>query len=211
MDNLRFFGLALGLFAAVFFGVKSMLAVEPLKPDARVPTFHRVDSNDPRIKLMQSSESDGDPTRDRLRHEVLDYTKALSDDPCNERLKADYIKAVSNYARAWFSIVPCLRTRSCRNADWPNVERAAEAFGSPLDHRMREAMRSLHAKHIFKPGDFTSDTAFLVAGLTGDRTLDPAAGTITIGPVNVQNAVAQRNLEDVQTRLDDTQPNVCGG
>ena len=46
MDNLRFFGLALGMFAAVFFGMKWFLTVQPLKPDARLPTFQRVDIND---------------------------------------------------------------------------------------------------------------------------------------------------------------------
>jgi hypothetical protein len=176
MDSIRFYALAAGLFFAVFLGGKWLLTptVVPLQPDARLPTFQRVDPDDPRIKLEQSSVGDNDATRDRLRNEVLDYAEALHDDPCNEILKKNYIKAVVAYARAWISIVPCIGTQTCRNADSPLLERAQHAFGTPLDLRVREAMRSAHARAAFGTGDFPKDTVNLVANLAADGAINSA-------------------------------------
>ena len=177
MDTLRFLGLAALMFAAAFLGMNWQLRVEPLKPDPRVPTFQRVDTDSPAYKLAQSSTSDGDPTRDRLRHEVLDYAKALSDDPCNPAVKHYYIKAVVAYARAWLSIAPCVATRSCGSSDSQRLERARQAFGSPLDARVRDAMTHVHAKGIFGPADFPRDTVRLVADLAADGAINSAEDT----------------------------------
>jgi hypothetical protein len=213
MDNLRFFGLAVGMFAAVFFGMKWFLTVQPLQPDARVPTFQRYDPDSPRAQLESSSIGDDDPTRDRLRHEVLDYAKALSDDPCNKTLKKHYVQAVNDYARAWLSIVPCFATLSCRSADSKNLDRATQAFGSPLDRRVREAMQQLHAKRIFKLGDFPNDDSLLVAYLANDGVLSTlAAKTMPNGPVNAQSDARQQpSFADVQSQLvDGTVQPACG-
>lgn len=214
MDNLRFFGLALGMFAAVFFGMKWVLTVQPLKPDARLPTFQRVDINDPKYKLQQSSITDGDATRDRLRMELLDYAQSLASDPCNEPLKKHYIEAANDYARAWISIVPCIRTQTCGQSNSQKLDLAAHAFGTPMDHRLREAMRQLHAKGLFKLGDFPDDTAFLVAELAADGAINPrVARTTGNGPVNAQNDPRRHpSFDEIRARLDDTPPqNVCGG
>lgn len=175
MGNLRFAGTVIVLFLAVFLGVKWLFEVHPLQPDSRLPTFHHVDADSPRIKLEQSSVSDNDPTRDRLRSEVLDYAKALGDDPCNGVLKAHYIKAVTDYARAWISIAPCLGTHTCSGSNSPNMDRAARAFGSPLDLRVRDAMHKVHAKGVFGIGDFPKETVSLVSELAADGSINPAA------------------------------------
>jgi hypothetical protein len=173
MSTLRFLGLAAGMFAAVFFGMKWLFTVHPLKPDARLPAFQQVDKDSPRFQLEQSSISDDDATRDRLRHEVLDGAKALDDDPCNDVVKGHYVKAVNDYARAYVAIAPCLGTRSCRASDSAKIERAQHAFGSPLDRRLREAMIKVHAKATFKLGDFPNDTAPLVAEMAADSEINP--------------------------------------
>lgn len=211
MESLRFFGLALGMFVAVFFGMKWYLTVEPLKPDARLPVFHRVDTNDPRYQLEQSSVSDGDAVRDRLRADLLDYAQSLDRDPCNHTLRTHYIEAADNYARAWTSIVPCLRTRTCGQSNSQKLDLAAHAFGTPLDHRVREAMRKLHAKVVFKLGDFPNDTAPLVAELAADGAINPRATRTTgNGPVNAQTAAqAGRGLPDFRTEFGGPAP-VCG-
>lgn len=175
MDHLRFATIAVVLFLAVFLGGRWLLQVRPLQPDARLPTFQHVDADSPRIKLEQSSVSDNDPTRDRLRNEVLDYAKALVDDPCNAVLKAHYVKAVIDYARAWISIAPCLGTHTCGGSDSRYIDRAAQAFGSPLDLRVRDAMRKVHAKGVFGIGDFPKDTVVLVSQLAADGSINPAA------------------------------------
>ena len=206
MDNLRFFGLALSMFVAVFFGMKWFLTPQPLRPDARVPTFQKVDPDSPRFKLEQSSVTDGDATRDRLRMELLDYTQSLAADPCNETLKKRYIEAANDYARAWISIVPCIRSRTCGQSDSKRLDLAAHAFGTPMDHRLREAMRELHGKGIFKLGDFPDDTAFLVAELAGDGAINPrAVRAMSNGPVNAQSDPRPHpDFAEIKARLSET-------
>jgi hypothetical protein len=209
MDTVRFFGLAAGMFAAVFLGMSWLFTVHPLKPDARVPTFQRVDKDSPRFQLEQSSVSDDDPTRDRLRHEVLDYAKALNDDPCNDRVKTHYIEAVANYAHAWLSIAPCFGSLTCRQADSKRLDLAQHAFGTPLDARLREAMQQVHAKGIFKHGDFPNETTPLVAAWANDGAIDPRVVNPTVR-VNA-DAPAAQSFEDVKAQLGGTPQNVCGG
>jgi hypothetical protein len=176
-STLRFAGIVAILFLTVFFGGKWLLEGRPLKPDPRLPNFQQVNPEDPRIKLEKTSVSDDDPTRDRLRKEVLDYTKPLGDDPCNKTLRAHYVKAVTDYARAWISIAPCLGTRTCGGSDSPLIERAAHAFGSPLDVRVRDAMAAVHAKGIFGPADFPKETIRLIGELAADPSINSAKDT----------------------------------
>jgi hypothetical protein len=176
MGSLRFIGIVAILFIAVFFGGKWLLEVRPLRASAWLPTYHRADKQDePHLKLEKTSASDNDPTRDRLRTEVLDYAKALGDDPCNGILKMHYIKAVTDYVRAWISIAPCLGTHSCRWSDSPRMDLATRAFGSPLDLRVRDAMQKVHGKGVFGIGDFPQDTVTLVSQLAADGSVNPDA------------------------------------
>jgi hypothetical protein len=176
MDNLRFYATAVGLFFVVFFGMKWALTVHPLKPDARIPTFHHVDTDSAEYKFQQSSASDNDPTRDRLRNDVIDYAKALKDDPCNQVLRANYIKAEVAYARAWISIVPCMANETC-SGSWERngTDRAVKAFGTPLDARVREAMAAAHTKARFGIGDFPRDTITVVSMMAADPLISPKA------------------------------------
>lgn len=177
MDNLRFFGLAAGLFIAVFFGMKRLLTVEPLKPDARLPMFQRVDANDPRTKLMQSPASDDDATRDRLRHDVLDSAEALNDDPYNAALKARYIEAASNHAKAWISIAPCFSSLTCNNSSWKTIENAQHALGSPLDARERLA---IYIANLFI-GIFSPTQTPISTASSPDKTIGDDAHLLSVG------------------------------
>jgi hypothetical protein len=164
MNTLRFLGLAAFMFAAAFLGTNWFLRVEPLRPDSHVTD-----------QFQQSSASDDDATRDRLRTELLDSVQSLAGDLCNPALKKHYIEAANNYARAWISMVPCTRSLTCSQSDSKRIDLAAKTFGTPMDDRVREAMRTLHDKHIFKLGDFPNDTAFFVAELAADGTINPRA------------------------------------
>ena len=126
---------------------------------------------------------------------MLDYAKAIHDDPCNEVLKKNYIKAVVAYARAWTSIVPCIGTQTCRGADSPLLDRAQHAFGTPLDLRVREAMRSAHARATFGTGDFPKDTVNMVANLAADGSINGAHRMPEFRHVKAQ-------LDDDSTRQD---------
>jgi hypothetical protein len=176
-STLRFAGIVVVLFLAVFFGGRWLFEVRPLKPDARLPMFQRVNPDDPRVKLEKSSVSDDDLTRDRLRKDVLEWAKPLQDDPCNKTLRTHYVKAATDYARAWISIAPCLGTQTCGSWDSSLTERAHHAFGSPLDLRVRDAMQAVHAKGIFGPADFPKETIHLLAALAADPSINPAEQT----------------------------------
>jgi hypothetical protein len=83
-------------------------------------------------------------------------------------LKARYVAAVVAYVRAWTSIAPCLAARTCGGSDSSLLDRARQAFGSPLDRRVRDAMQAVHAKATFGSGDFPQDTVHLVSDLAAD-------------------------------------------
>ena len=87
-------------------------------------------------------------------------------------MRANYIKAVVAYTRAWISIVPCLGTQICRGSKSALLDRAAQAFGTPLDLRVRDAMQQAHAKAIFGTRDFPKDTVHLVATLAADGSIN---------------------------------------
>jgi hypothetical protein len=135
-----------------------------------MPTFHSVEDEPRRVVDVS-----GDEVRDGLRGAVLTAVDNLQGDPCNPALKACYIQAVSKYARAWLSIAPCVGTRTCGSADGPRLDRAQKAFGSALDHRVREAMRKVHGTDIFVEGDFPRDVVILVAEMAGDGVISPYA------------------------------------
>jgi len=182
----RFLGLTAALLLASFFGTKWLLTIRPLPPDARVPMFRHVDPDDAGFKLQQSSASDDDAVRNRLRNEVIDYAKALYDDPCNKAVKAHYVAAVVAYVRAWMSIAPCLATQTCGGSDAPLLDRARQAFGSPLDRRVRDAMQTVHAKATFGSGDFPQDTVHMVSDLAADGSVLSAHETREFRHVTTQ-------------------------
>jgi hypothetical protein len=175
MSTARFVGLTIALLAFAYWA-QSMLAPRPLKPDARVSTFHRVDVDSPRYQVESSHASDEDSVRDALRHSALDAAQALADDPCNKAIKAHYIDAATNYARAWLSVASCVGTCS-RGSDehLRRLDLAQRAFGSPLDHRVWEAMAKAHQTDALVEGDFARDVAERVAELAADPVINPHA------------------------------------
>ena len=55
------------------------------------------------------------------------------------------------------------------------MDLAAQAFGSPLDLRVRDAMQKVHARGVFGIGDFPQDTVALVSQLAADGSVNPHA------------------------------------
>jgi multidrug efflux pump subunit AcrA (membrane-fusion protein) len=164
------------MFVIVFLAARWLPVWRPLKPDARVPTFHQVDVNDPRFQLEQTSfANDNDDVRNTLREAVLDEASALQEAPCDDAVKAHYIAAATRYARAWISVAPCVGTRTCRQSDSARLDLAQKAFGSPFDRRVREAMTRAHQTGAVARGDFPDDAARLVTQLAGDGLINPDA------------------------------------
>jgi hypothetical protein len=175
VQNLRTIAAALALSVAVFLTARWLLEppLQPLKPP--LPTFHRVDVNDPQFKLQSSFVSDNDPERDALRRAVLDAADALKDDPCDDSLKARYIVAAVNCARAWLKMSPCVGTRTCGQSDLARLELTQKAFGTPADHRVREAMSRVHMSGAIFKGDFPADAAVVLANLAPGPGINPNA------------------------------------
>jgi hypothetical protein len=178
MGTFRLLGIAAAMFVAAYLGVQWLFPGRPANP---LPTFHQVDPNDPGVKLEATSfASDNNAARDALRHAVLDAAKRFGDDPRNAATKALYVEAATQYAQAWLSIVPCIGTRTCCPADSPKLDRAAKAFGSPLDRRVREAMRKAHQARTLTSADFPKETVGLIAELAADETINPYAYPTTL-------------------------------
>jgi hypothetical protein len=170
----RLIGTALVLFVVSYAAVH-FFVVRSLKGNPRLPAFHTVDRDSLSKQVEDSHASDTDAVRDGLRWAVLDSAESLSTEPCNDRLKTRYVEAATSYARAWLSVAPCLGTRTCGSADDPLIRRASEAFGSPLDHRVRDSMKKVHATDAIREEDFSPDIVRHVALLASDPLINPSA------------------------------------
>jgi hypothetical protein len=175
MESIRFAGLIVGAFLMTFAVAFWLVVPRPLKPDPSLPTWHRVDVDSPQYKYESSNASDSDAVRDKLRNAVLEAADDLQSEPCNDAMKAHYIDAATKYARAWLSISPCVGTGTCGSSDNALLDRAQKAFGSPLDHRVREAMVKAHETGALKQGDFPNDAVVLVAQMARDPVISPRA------------------------------------
>lgn len=189
-STLRIAGSAVILFLAAFLLGQGLFAARPQRPDSLMPTFQLAGPNTPGGTLGQSAISDADRVRDHLRHQVLDFAKALGDDPCSPPLKKHYVNAVINYTRAWIRIAPCLGTHDCGAGDSQMMDRAARAFGSPLDLKVRDAMRTVHAKRSFGIDDFPIDTVTLVSQLVADGEINPVVDPRFDRVANFQHLVS---------------------
>jgi hypothetical protein len=174
MSNIRLAGFAFAALVATYLGVQWLMGPRPSPRE--VPAFHPIDVNSARYKYESSYASENDAVRDGFRRTVLDAANELDRDACNQDLKARYIDAASRYARAWLSLAPCLATdRACTASDESKLDRAQQAFSSPLDHRVREAMRRAHQGGSFQEGDFPREVVTLVAEMAADPTINPRA------------------------------------
>jgi len=95
----------------------------------------------------------------------------LPDD--TEDHQARYIEAAVKYTRARLSIAPCVATYTCSGADEARLDRAGEAFGTPLDRRVWEAMGQAHETDALRSSDFPKDVVGLVAETARDPVLNP--------------------------------------
>jgi hypothetical protein len=163
-----------GLVLISFLAFRWYLTPRPLAPSAALPTAHDVAVNDPRpapAKLAGAPEA----ARDRLRQATLDAAETLGSDPCNPVLKASYVKAATAYVRAWLSLAQCTGTSSCAPTDSGRLDQAAQAFGSPLDLRVRNAMAQVHKTGVLAIADFPPDVVRPLATMARDPMLDPRA------------------------------------
>ncbi len=151
-----------------------VVKVQPVKPSAEIPTFHRVTEGG----LERRPDVTGDRAHDALSEAALTAANNLKSDPCNPILKARYIEAANKYARAWLSIPPCAAQQTAAaRGDSARLNQAQKTFDSALDERAREAMQKAHETDIFVVGDFARDVAQQVAVFARDGVINPYAST----------------------------------
>jgi hypothetical protein len=158
MANIRYTCLAVALLTFAF--------VNPWLPKIVGPS-HQLEAS--------SVSDDNDIVRDGLRRTTLEAADQLSKDPCDTTAKARYIAAATEYAQAWLSIAPCVETQTCEWGDGPRLDRARRIFGSPLDHRVREAMQKAHRTGAVSRGDFPKGAVTMVAEMAADPVINPLA------------------------------------
>lgn len=166
---------ALVIFAVAFFGGRFLLGDRTPEPEPSPPAFESSDAASPQPRETTAFASDSDSERNALRNAVLTTAKELSGEPCSADLRTRYVEAATNYANARLNIAPCIGTKSCRPSDAARIERAQKAFGTSLDNRVRDAMSQAHSTGAVVEGDFTDDTAALVAEMASDPVINPDA------------------------------------
>ena len=165
MGTFRFALIAVGLFALTFVGIswamKSnpvvVVKVEPLKPDARIPTFEESVKKGIRKDWDNSktSQSDGNKERDKLRLELLQASIGYKLSPCDDTMKKNLVSAVTNYTRAWQAKFNCKAgVDGCPANEDDRIDFAAAAFKSAADVPVHKALAEAYAQGGVGPADF---------------------------------------------------------
>ena len=175
MSTVRFTLVAVGLFAMTFVGISwaskgfpvMTMRVEPLKPDARLPTFDESVKKGLRKdwESSKTSQSDGDKERDKLRLDLLQASNAYNLSPCDATMKKNLVEALTRYVSAWSEMRGC-KSGFC--SDDKKVDAAAAAFQTPADVRVHDAARNAINKGGIGKNDFprsVRDHAFIFTGM----------------------------------------------
>ncbi len=162
MSSIRFMLVAVGLFGLTFIGISwankgfpvMAMKVEPLKPDARIPTFEESVKKGIRKDWENSktAQGDGDPKREALRLAALQAANAYALSPCDSTMKKNLVEALSAYAKAWTEMAGC-KFGVCSGDD-RKIDGAAASFSTPADMRVREAISAAFEKGGISREDF---------------------------------------------------------
>jgi hypothetical protein len=162
MSTIRFALSAVCLFALTFVGISwsqkgfpvMAMKVEPMKPDSRIPTFEESVKKGIRKDWEDSktNQSDGNKQRDALRLELLQASIGYKLSPCDDTMRKNLIKAVTNYTAAWGEMAGC--TFGSCSGDRKRIDAAAVAFQTPADKRVHEALREAYEQGGVGPADF---------------------------------------------------------
>jgi hypothetical protein len=186
MGTIRFALIAAGLFALTFVGISwankgfpvMAMRAEPMKPDARVPTFEESVKKGIRKDWENSktAQGDGDPQREALRLALVQAANAFALSPCDATMKKNLVEALSAYAKAWSDMAGC-KFFVCGGDD-RKVDTAAARFSTPADMRVREAVRAAFEKGGVSREDFPGSIRLWVTMLAGDPG-DPVSACAT--------------------------------
>jgi hypothetical protein len=165
MDTIRFTLIAVGLFALTFVGIAwankgfpvMAMKVEPMKPNAGIPTFE--DSVKKGIRKdwdnSKTNQSDGNKERDELRLTLLQASIGYKLSPCDATIKKNLVMAVTNYTKAWQAKFHCKAgIDGCPSNEDDRIDFAAAAFKTAADVRVHDALREAYEQGGVGPADF---------------------------------------------------------
>jgi hypothetical protein len=183
MSTLRFTLVAVGLFALTFVGVSwskmgfpvMTVGVEPVRPDARIPTFDEAVKEGLRKEWVDSKtlQSDGNTERDKLRLDLLQASTAYKMSPCGDPVKKDLVAALSSYTKAWSDMAFCKPgVGGCASSRDERLDAAAAAFRTPADVNVHKALSEAIDQGGISREDFPSairQYVFMWSGIPPDE------------------------------------------
>jgi hypothetical protein len=149
--------------AARGFPVYTPVFVAPLQPTVTA-TFGDQSARDHERKAWEAqhtAQSDKNPKLDKIRLETLQAANAYAMSPCDSTMKSNLIEAVTAYTRAWQEKLNCSGPPNmrmfCADKNW---KAAADTFSTPLDVRVRDALKAAFDQHGVLKTDFPEQVRF---------------------------------------------------
>jgi hypothetical protein len=135
--------------------------VAPLRPtlDSRFGDENAAKASERKQWVSEhTAQSDKNPKLDALRLDALQAANAYSMSPCDRTMKSNLIDAATAYTRAWQAKLGCKRTMlGMMSCSEKQITEAADTFSTPLDDRVKAALRAaFNQKGVIK-ADFPDD------------------------------------------------------
>jgi hypothetical protein len=123
----------------------------------------------------QPPQSDGDVIRDKLRSAAMTAGDAYALSPCDSTTKANFVAALSAYAKAWRDKMGC----GLSGCNEKKLKAATVAFSTPFDKRVHDSVRTAFNKGGISVYDFPPPLRENVALLArGEGNFAPACAGV---------------------------------
>jgi len=206
MESNRFALIAGFAFGLAFVGISwsqrgfpvTTMHIEPLKPDARIPTFEqsvkadvREDRESPKAvreerespkagreerESPKPAQSDEDRERDQLRIELLQAAIGYKLSPCDFGMKKNLVSAVTHYISAWQAKLHCKAgADDCPNSEDRRIDAATAAFKTAADVNVQKQLREAYDQGGIARADFPAGVARYAFSWTGTPSSETAA------------------------------------
>ena len=148
----------------------SPVSVAPLQPTV-ASTFGDQTARDHERKAWEAehtAQSDKNPKLDKIRLETLQAANAYAMSPCDSTMKSNLIEALTAYTRAWQEKLSCSGPPNMRiGCPDKNFKEAADAFTTPLDVRVKDALHAAFDQRGIVKADFPANVRFDVQMFAG--------------------------------------------
>jgi hypothetical protein len=133
-------------------GLPSPVAVAPVQPSARIPTFGDHSADKERARMVEEQlQNPENAKRNPLRADALQAATGFALSPCNTTMKENLVAATLAYAKAFNEIRSCNPMFS--NCD-PVFDKAVAVYSTPFDLRVRSALHEAFEQGGISGADF---------------------------------------------------------